>query len=643
MATLRLIYRARTPLPPSKAALSLFKSGNLDHVYIPSRGIPFSLLFHVILLSVLFVFRVQHLPLWQIAAQKHVDTIQPNEPRVVMFLPILGSGSPSMILPERSLSNLPAKPSVAAAPSKKGLVYPGPQPILSDPLKPTNKIQTLLQPGRENLPILAPPLTLPNFVQLADHLIAPALELPKPPPPPKPVPIKPPPEATRQEEPPPPNLLDLLIAKAAQSPVDLPPVKVAPPNIIDEAKLVLPPLPQMPEPKPPEPPAKEEPPVPEPPSAEIPAKKTPPPKETRSSEPSEAREALAKTESSPAKVEKPKGAGATEPSPLDSHGPDVMDMLALSPTPAPVKLPVQVPLGEARGRFAISPEPNLLTSDSEPGSKIETSPSRIGVGGQTGEAAGKEIPEKSVPDVSMGVSSGTAKGKDSKSAEATSNAASGSKAGTATGTGAGSGTGSGSGPGTTKKPFSGITIVGGSYDPGAAPNPTPVVQAPKPLQTSYGVTVISTENSGGGLPFVGVFSNEQIYTVYLDMRNAESDPAPSWTLEFAVIRNPAGSAAESGNPGKSQEGLILPFPIVKEPPALPKEVVRKYIRKMVIVYAVINVEGKMEQISVKESPDILLNEPLVRALGKWVFRPAQLHGQPVSVKTLLGIPLWVSE
>ena len=29
-----------------------------------------------------------------------------------------------------------------------------------------------------------------------------------------------------------------------------------------------------------------------------------------------------------------------------------------------------------------------------------------------------------------------------------------------------------------------------------------------------------------------------------------------------------------------------------------------------------------------------------QALSKWVFRPAQLNGQPVAVKVLLGIPLF---
>jgi hypothetical protein len=163
------------------------------------------------------------------------------------------------------------------------------------------------------------------------------------------------------------------------------------------------------------------------------------------------------------------------------------------------------------------------------------------------------------------------------------------------------------------------------------------------LQTSYGLNIVSTEGSGGGLPYFGVFSHEQIYTVYLDMRRTETDSAPSWTLEFAVLRGTAAQADAAVNPSRSQEGLVLPFPAVKEQPALPAELVRRYLGRMVIVYAIINIEGKMEQMSVKDSPDALLNEPVLSALSKWVFRPAQLNGETVPAKVLLGIPLWLPE
>ena len=62
----------------------------------------------------------------------------------------------------------------------------------------------------------------------------------------------------------------------------------------------------------------------------------------------------------------------------------------------------------------------------------------------------------------------------------------------------GRGTGTGSGG---RAPFAGITVVGGVGPVGSPTNSSPRVRpAPRPLRTSYGVTVISTESSGGGLP-----------------------------------------------------------------------------------------------------------------------------------------------
>ena len=76
---------------------------------------------------------------------------------------------------------------------------------------------------------------------------------------------------------------------------------------------------------------------------------------------------------------------------------------------------------------------------------------------------------------------------------------------------------------------------------------------------------------------------------------------------------------------------------------MPMELVRKYPRRMLIVYGIINIDGKFEQLSVKDTPDVLLNEPVLQALTKWVFRPAQRDGENVPAKALLGIPVWSPE
>ena len=127
------------------------------------------------------------------------------------------------------------------------------------------------------------------------------------------------------------------------------------------------------------------------------------------------------------------------------------------------------------------------------------------------------------------------------------------------------------------------------------------------------------------------------------MRRTNADPAPQWIFEFAVLQETSVQPNAAKPPAARQDRLVLPFPIVKQQPALPADVVRKHLRQLVAVYGIINTDGKMEQISVKESPDAVLNEAVLAALAKWVFRPAQLDGKTVAVKVLLGIPLALQE
>jgi len=651
MVKFKLVYRSKASLPRSEADPSLFDSADLGKVYFPIRTLPFSIVYHLAAFCFVFYLQVTHFAFINtLLLPKTVETRR-NVPKIVMFLPILGSGFPfedPPIAKAKETPKAPAKespkepankspkaaakePAAASSPSKKGLIYPGPQPILSNPPDPTNQIQTLLQPAIEDPVILAPPLSLPNIVQFADAstaakpeldvgpMIAPPIVQPAPPP------LNPLDELMPRE----PRLLDAQPAKVDEAELKMPPVKVAPASESDAPKLVVPPMvvsdleAPPPEPVPPQ--------VMGPDITEEFVRRTL--TENASPAPSDPLE----TGSSPQIANRLEEAPLPQSSPLVGRGSDQEDLLALSPIPAPIKLPIQVPSGEARGNFAISPEPNLATSETEPGSLVDIPLAEPGPESQAAASAGNPASDSAVRNISFGEGTGSAE----IDGSAAINIASGSSGNASGGSALGNGTGTGEVSGSGKGPFSGVTIVGGSYDAGAAANPDPVVQASRPLQASYGVTVISTENSGGGLPFVGVFSNEQIYTVYLDMRETESDPAPSWILEFALFPDSSDTAGISSNPDSGTEGLILPFPITKDPPVFPADLVRTYLNELVIVYAVINVEGKTEQMSVKQSPDEALNTPLLNALSKWVFRPAQLHGEPVAIKALLGIPLWL--
>jgi hypothetical protein len=199
-------------------------------------------------------------------------------------------------------------------------------------------------------------------------------------------------------------------------------------------------------------------------------------------------------------------------------------------------------------------------------------------------------------------------------------------------TGRGSGSGAGTAPGAGG--FPGITIQGGRYGNGNNGSVTAKVER---RQTSYNMNIVSTASSGGGLPDFGVFQNEKVYTVYLDMRANDDDPAPSWTLQYAVLQ-PVATV-----PGRSVECIqgtpTPPYAMLKEIPEFTPELLRMCRHQLIVASAIIDTSGKMEQVSVKQCPESQLVSPLVEALKHWLFQPAQIDGRPVALKILLGIRL----
>ncbi len=146
------------------------------------------------------------------------------------------------------------------------------------------------------------------------------------------------------------------------------------------------------------------------------------------------------------------------------------------------------------------------------------------------------------------------------------------------------------------------------------------------------MTVVSTASSGGGLEDFGVFENERVFTVYIAMKRNPEDADPTWTLQYALLKSDSVSSS-----GDLQ--VAAPSPVMREWPQISPELEKKYAQRQVVVSAVVDKEGKVGHVAVKETPDPRVSDPIVQALSKWVFRPAQFNGQPIAVKVLLGIPL----
>ena len=785
-------------LPPSvvpsrQAPKLVLTSMNLSRLYSPGRGISSSLLIHA---GVLLVLQV--LAMLDNSAEKlppDPGALSPgNGVRMVMYLPSMGGGDEGQ---GGGLEFAEEEPAATPSTGPEGLVYPGPQVMRSESPLPDGGLQTLLQPELEDLPLLEESVDLPNFISMPEvpdvapepaeevaveparpaledlPILEPRLDVPEPVKVVEQQFVEPPRVATEVLQ----RSLEVLpiLKPRLDAPVLLstPAIDFVLPTVPVEQAVALPDTVKPEEPEPVELAEGEVTELVQKELEELPllkrrldapdllaASKPPDIVEPEEELPVDVQEVETEPVQRPLedlpilkpRLDSPNLLAASKlPDPvefeerpnlpvvklrLDVPRTDLPMILALTPNPTSAELPEEIPAAEARGGFAISPEPNLDTSETEPGSLsgVETEDVMAGLTVETISTA--------VVNLSFGGGEGLKIGGSSSSGDGDNGSESGPGSGPGPGIGSGSGSGAGSGPG--MGPFGGITILGGvggtatagsgigsgsgirslggitilggigtgSFGPGTGadsdqaslagitvvggvdgtqtpPNSVTITRVPNPLPQRYGVlSVVSTESSGGGLPYFGVFSDEQIRTVYLDLRQEENEEAPLWTLEFGVPGNSSvqkdstpepdeeqeseegrqedgsqpADESQPGEPGRQgdenrQEGeseerqesqeddkpqpeFVLPVPIVKERPTLPFELDQRHVGKMIIVYAVINVEGKMEQMLVMESPDPLLNQAVLDALREWVFLPGQLNGAPIAVKALLGMPLW---
>lgn len=581
--------------------------------YLPGRALLCSVIAHELVLFGLFLF--VHYGLVTLRSQKFIVQINSNDH--VIYLPEIGGGKAG----EKSPGGGPSEPkqaSAAPAHASKGFAYPGRQAILSDPPNPTNAFQTLQRPLLVHPAPLNKLVPLPNIVQMAEtrlpsDLIAPKAAMPQFHPVPQPIRVK--------------HDANLHRDARWKVPVNDPPLLVA--------KTEMPKLPSAEEP------------LPEAPKIQ------PQPKQE------EENRQVEKPSPKPIKVTAEKRAEKSpkEVAPLTSaqvarmemHGKAPEPLLALSPMPLPPGTNAKVPNAEARGRFALAPGGTLNPNSLTPGKMnvpLSTSP---GMGQDKSQSANAAAAVASNTGNGMGHSA-TANGGSGNSADAkgSGSAGSGLGAGNSSGEGAGgtgggkgrgsagkgagatsgrgTGTGSGGGSGSGSGAFQGITIQGGEQGGGDPPAFTIAQQAP------YGMTVVSTASSGGGLGDYGVFNNERVFTVYIPMKRSPEADDPTWTLQYSLLETEAVEAV-------GDQAVLAPQPVMREWPQLPADLEKKYAEHQVVLYAVVDKEGKISHVLVKQTPNPRVSDPIVQALTKWVFRPAQLNNQPVAVKVLLGIPL----
>ncbi|HWR35696.1 MAG TPA: hypothetical protein VN622_07485 [Clostridia bacterium] len=504
----------------------------------------------------------------------------------VVYLPALGNAAapPASAPPARKKDGAPGSASGEAAQQKpfSGPIYKGPQVVISNPPRPDNYVQTIRQPDLAKAPKFPFPLRLPDVVMVAPSV----------------------PALAPQQRP------SVLVVRES-------PQGVAAPVPLLQLSAEIPKLPPLPTGNL---------------QAELPAPPSPP------------------------STSVAKGAKPAQQERSAANNPDAADtrnLLVLNAVKVPVAERVAVPPGELQGAFAISPNPAAATpgapaASSESG--ISKSQDRLVGGAASSRGTGKGGNAKNAASGS-GVGSGTGQ-PGSGTGVKQAGKGTGNDSGAGTGPGKGTGITGGAGTGTpgsgavtgqsdgSNSGFPDIVIQGGTGNSSRVTG-TRVHPPASNASQSYGITIVASASSGGGFKDFGIFRNEAVYTVYIDMTDVGA-VGPKWTLQYAVLAQSLTSGSTMTFPATNPQPngvLAPPFPITKELPRLPPQLAGRYRGRSMVVYGIINAEGNLQDLRVLQTPDVQVNQSVLESLRRWSFRPAEMDGKRVSTKVLLGVLL----
>jgi len=143
MPIIRLVIRSRSSVFPGKPSQQVLALTNLSGSYFPIRGIPYSIIVHVIAFLAIFVLPLLQSPLKLPAPREKIVMIDISDPEAMLYFPMFLDGDLYEESVENDAESRSREQSVPLPRSTEGLSYPGPQPILSDVPDPTTRIQTM--------------------------------------------------------------------------------------------------------------------------------------------------------------------------------------------------------------------------------------------------------------------------------------------------------------------------------------------------------------------------------------------------------------------------------------------------------------------------------------------------------------------
>ena len=95
-------------------------------------------------------------------------------------------------------------------------------------------------------------------------------------------------------------------------------------------------------------------------------------------------------------------------------------------------------------------------------------------------------------------------------------------------------------------------------------------------------------------------------------------------------------AATLEQPVKIASGIMAGNKLTGVNPTYPEDAKKKKIQGKVVLSAVINKEGRVEQLTIKSGP-AELGPPSVEAVRQWIYKPYMVNGDPVAVQTIVNV------
>jgi TonB family protein len=94
---------------------------------------------------------------------------------------------------------------------------------------------------------------------------------------------------------------------------------------------------------------------------------------------------------------------------------------------------------------------------------------------------------------------------------------------------------------------------------------------------------------------------------------------------------PSESALRLTGSDGTCEDIVHPKPVSKVQPVYPETARKEKVTGLVVLETIISDTGKVEDITVVDSPDERLSEAAKTAVKQWIFEPALCEGEPVGV------------